>query len=142
MMVDYNGLRFDLPAGWFDITDDLPDGSPPSLARDTGVGALQFSIAKYRSGKEPEVTIDDLRALLSEFCQKHEISFNPITERNDKIGAVSNRHITGDELIYALYLSNSRDVLLATYVSTEPENPEVEEDLRGVNRIIKSMEFN
>jgi len=44
-------LLLDLPADWFDVTDDLPRDAPPTLARNSGVGALQFSIARYHSGK-------------------------------------------------------------------------------------------
>ena len=33
MIVQFCGLTFDMPAGWEDITDDLPEGSPPSLVK-------------------------------------------------------------------------------------------------------------
>jgi len=61
-------VRISLLEGWVDVTDDLPEGTPPTLAKPEGVGALQFSVAKYRAGAKPNVSEDDLEALLVKFC--------------------------------------------------------------------------
>jgi len=141
MRVEYNGLRFELPQGWADITEDLPSGSPPSLARATGVGAVQFSIAKYRGGKEPRVTLEDLRNFLTEFCERNDMQSDTMIDRKSRVMCVAATSVANGELITANYLSNGRDVVLATYVCADPESPELKEDLNGVEEIINSMDF-
>jgi hypothetical protein len=141
MRVEFNGLRFNLPHGWADITDDLPAGSPPSLARPTGVGAVQFSVAKYRGGKEPDVTVESLQKLLADFHAQHAI---PGAEPISKIGktmSVGATSIANGELISATYLSNGKDVVLTTYICQDTDSPELHEDLDGVEEILTSMDF-
>lgn len=141
MRVEFNGLRFDLPQGWTDITEDLPSGAPPSLGRDTGVGAVQFSIARYRGGDEPRVSLENLRAFLAEFCRRNGMPSDKMKVRLGKTMSVGATSIAKGELISANYMSNGRDVVLATYVCSDPESSELEEDLRGVENILNSLEF-
>lgn len=141
MRVEFYGLKFDLPNNWKDITDDLPDGSPPSLARPSGAGALQFSVVKYRGGEEPNVKIGDLRKFLEEFCDCHGMSRADIVDCSQKLMSVKVETCVDGELIIARYFSNGRDVLLATYVCQDLDNPEMDEDLKGVGHIMNSMEL-
>ncbi|HSO31026.1 MAG TPA: hypothetical protein VLT33_00880, partial [Labilithrix sp.] len=60
----FAGLTMVIPDGWSDVTDDLPAGTPCTLARPDGIGALQFSRAHYRGGVVPEITVEDLESLL------------------------------------------------------------------------------
>ena len=60
----FSGMKTMLPESWIDVTDDLPDGSPITLAKPDGIGALQFTFAKYQAGALPEVGVDDLHKLL------------------------------------------------------------------------------
>src|SRR6266404_5571669 len=53
--------------GWFDVTDELEVGAPFTLARSDGFGALQFSLATYKSGQVPAIGLDQLRQLLADF---------------------------------------------------------------------------
>ena len=63
MMKDcrFADLSLKLSEGWYDITHDLPDGSPCTLAKDDGVGALQFSVARYSGGPRPSYLPANLR---------------------------------------------------------------------------------
>ena len=56
--------------GWNDITADLDHDAPWTLAREDGLGALQFSTAIFNSGAAPEVSIEDLAAMLAERWQR------------------------------------------------------------------------
>lgn len=142
MIVGFHGLKFDLPEGWTDITDDLPDGSPPSLARTHGAGSIQFSFAVYRSGERPEVKMPDLRFLLADFFNKNQLSPNSIHEHiASSVFYVNGISRSGGEFISARYASNGSDILLATYVCQSPENAEMENDLKGFDSIMESLEF-
>lgn len=68
-------VLIELPAGWADVGDDMPEGAPPTLARVDGVGALQFSVARYQSGANPNIHEDDLDELLREFARKQSLGF-------------------------------------------------------------------
>ncbi len=68
--VTFAGLSLQLPPGWCDITSDLAEGSPPTLARGAnGVGALQFSVAHYRSGPVPGLELPELIEMLEGLAQ-------------------------------------------------------------------------
>jgi hypothetical protein len=58
----------DLPSGWFDITEDLPASTPITLARENGVGVIQFSFARFESGPNPNIGERDLIEMLDEFA--------------------------------------------------------------------------
>lgn len=141
MRVEFYGLKFDLPQGWVDITDDLPQGAIPTLARPMGVGAIQFSIAKYQGGEDPCVTIENLKEFLVEFCRRNDMRCDEIMDRREGVISVGATSVVNGELISARYLSNGRDVVLATYVCSDPVNRELEEDLNGVEEIMNTIEF-
>ena len=141
MRVEFYGLKFDLPEDWTDVTDDLPEGSPPTMARSSGVGALQFSIARYRGGEEPQVEIDDLRRFLEEFCHRNGISGDDIVDCSKELMSVKINSCLDDELIIARYFSDGRDVLLATYVCQNIEHPEMNQDLKDIEIVLNSIEL-
>lgn len=141
MRVEFNGLRFNLPQGWADITDDLPPGTTPTLARSSGVGVIQVTIAQYRSGERPNVTIKDLRALLDAFCRRNEMHCDTMVDREGRVSSVCATAMVRDELISATYLTNGKDVVLVTYVCSEPESGELAEDLSGMSEIVNSIDF-
>lgn len=141
MLVAFHGLKFDLPQGWADITDDLPEGGPPSLARPNGVGALQFTFAKYRSGENPNITVAELRNFLNDFFARNGKAYENVVERSGRMISVQGVSGSDDEFVLARYLSNGKDVALATYVCSDASSAEALEDLRGVEVIMKSIEF-
>lgn len=141
-MVQFYGITLDLPAGWEDITDELPTGSPPTLAKASGVGAVQFSIAKYRSGKKPNADFDILRSFIIEFCQKNLIDAEHISaEQFDDTMCVGVLSKTSDETLSAWYLSNGSDFALVTYVALGESNESIDKELDETRGIISSISF-
>ncbi|TRC79105.1 hypothetical protein FJV83_12655 [Mesorhizobium sp. WSM4307] len=143
MIVQFHGITFDAPVGWEDITDDLPLGSPPTLAKasDAG-GSLQFSIAKYRSGEKPSANFDVLRSFVTEFCRNNFIDVERIfaTEFGDVMCVgVSSR--TADQTLSAWYLSNGNDFAFVTYLAEGDEYDLIDEELGETREIISSISF-
>ena len=67
MRYSLDGITMDIIDGWVDITDETDGYQPITLAREDGVGALQFSVATYVSGKPPSIDAKALRAMLLRF---------------------------------------------------------------------------
>lgn len=141
MLVTFRGLKFDLPQGWADITDDVPGGGPPSLARPDGVGVLQFTFAKYQSGENPNITVTELREFLNVFFSRNKMPYGNVIERSGRMISVQGASDSDDEFILARYFSNGKDVALATYVCSDASSAEAREDLRGVEVVMESIEF-
>ncbi|WP_342251150.1 hypothetical protein [Sphingomonas sp. OTU376] len=140
MLVKFHGLQFDLPAQWADVTDDLPEGSPPTLARPSGVGAIQFTTAVYRAGLKPDVTNQDLRNLVVDFCNR--LSFRPgeFEERTDRLISAGCVVAGTDDLTAVWYVSNGRDIALITYSGTGWGEPSKFE-LCQARQIVATVEF-
>ncbi|RAZ86978.1 hypothetical protein DPM33_26920 [Mesorhizobium hawassense] len=141
MRVEFHGLQFELPQGWEDITDDLDDKWPPTLAGPAGVGALQFSVGRYKSGKLPNIIIGDLREMLANFCANLPHEFDEPVERAGPVNAVGCAAHGPEQLVAVWLLSNGRDVTLATYTSLSPEDPETGVELRQARQLVESIEF-
>jgi len=132
MLVQFHGLRFDLPSGWTDITDDLPEGSPATLARPSGCGAIQFSLGAYRSGANPIVTAESLRALLADFCSRKSLDPGEVEETTARITTVGCVARAEGEIVAVWYLTNGRDIALVTYVSQASDYAEELGEARGL----------
>lgn len=132
MPVLFHGLRFDLPSGWTDITDDLPEGSPATLARPSGSGAIQFSLGAYRSGANPDVTAEHLRALLVDFCSRNSLDTGDLEETTARITTVGCVARAEGEIVAVWYLTNGRDVALVTYASQASDYAEELSQARGL----------
>lgn len=141
MRVQFNGLLFDLLAGWVDVTSDLPEGSPPTLARPTGVGALQFSVARYSGGKHPHVSLADLQEMLTRHCDGLSRSFgaHDVSKGNiERVGCVSFEH---HQTLAIWYLSNGSDVVLVTYCAMGTRDPEISKELAESKRMVETIDF-
>ena len=143
MIVQFHGITFDAPIGLEDVTDDLPGRSPPTLAKasDAG-GALQFSIAKYRSGEKPNANFEALRSFMTEFCRNNFIDVERIftTEFGDVMCVgVSSR--TTDQTFSAWYLSDGSDLAFVTYLAQGDEYDLIDEELGEAREIISSISF-
>lgn len=140
--VSFAGLTVRLPLGWVDVTDDLPDGSPYTLARGDGVGALQFSTARYRADARPEIRAEDLRDLLEEFAEARSLGEPNVSlsTSNTVQIAVSDFSVQGD-FIRAWYVSNGSDIVLVTYVADSGEGAALANELSEAASIVASIEF-
>jgi uncharacterized protein YheU (UPF0270 family) len=106
MDLEFCGLALRLPSDWWDITGDLPDGSPPILAKPDGVGAIQFSIARHQGGEDPHVDRAALHNLLESFCARNGFDCRPQAEGHDNIQVVKSHAVTDGELVAIWYASN------------------------------------
>lgn len=141
MRIQFNGLPLDLPAGWVDVTSDLPAGMPPTLARPNGVGALQFSVARYGVGKDPRISLEDLQDILGRYCESLSRDFGAhIVSDGDieKVGCIS---FEDDETLGVWMLSNGFDVVLVTYLATGAHHPTVSKELAEVKLMIETIDF-
>lgn len=114
------GMSLELPTGWSDVTDDLPEGSPPTLAREDGVGALQFSIARHSGGASASFSIQVLLSLLEEFAAAHglAVASNSIitSEKPGRLQISANLSDSSD-FIRTWYVSDGTDLVLITYTT-------------------------
>lgn len=105
-------------SGWLDVTRQVEANNPPfTLARTDGVGVLQFSVASYRSGGVPSITVDSLKHLLTDFSHSRElgVGFDPLIHE-DKMLICAKSYRSGTQFIRVWYWSNRRDIVLITYV--------------------------
>ena len=138
MLVQFHGLRFDLPPGWMDVTDDLPDGSPPTLTQPSGCGVIQFSIASCSGGGAPEITIGNLRSFLADFCARQSLVAGNLEETVARVSVVGCVLQAKDEVVAAWYLTNSRDVVLVTYCSPTSEHSD---ELDQARHLVATIDF-
>ena len=67
-MVNFGGFKMNLPGGWYDSTHEVEADNPPlTITKQDGVGALQFTVALYTSGKLPNATVRDVHDMLLNF---------------------------------------------------------------------------
>ncbi|MCW3848814.1 hypothetical protein OF829_16370 [Sphingomonas sp. LB-2] len=129
MRAGFAGVEIDVPAGWLDITDDLDDDPPPTLAREDGVGAIQFSIAWYESGALPGIDEVALQQMLwSRFGSP------TVTEQTCPHLVVGTDTMMEDNRLGAWYVSDGASVAFVTYVgeATDPASAGELADARGI----------
>jgi hypothetical protein len=142
MFADFAGLKLRIPEGWCDISADLPPGSPPTLARGTGVGALQFSVAKWHGGVNPVVAEGDLREMFLRFCQAHSFhDMEPSIPEGCGVPCIGGVSATPQEVVAVWFLSNGTDVALVTYTRPHANDPATAEELRQATDMVGSITF-
>jgi hypothetical protein len=115
-LVDCGDFCARLPADWCDITESLEPGSPFTLALPEGVGALQFSSARYVSGTLPNPTSLDLDEMLAEFAHVAALGEPHDRVREESpIALAAATYIQTDAVIRAWYVSDGRSVAKITY---------------------------
>ena len=144
MLARFAGLQLRIPTGWGDITTELPPGSPPTLARGAGIGAVQFSVARYQRGTKPDIGYDELRSLFIDFCQTHtlgQIEPSVLPTENPKILCVGGAATVSGEFVAVWYLSNGIDAALVTYTSLKPESQITREEAAEARAMVQSTDF-
>jgi hypothetical protein len=126
--------------GWRDITDEVEAADPPwTLAKPDGVGAFQFSIAAYQSGRIPSSTPQVLLSLLRDFAGSNHLGepADIVTEEGElRIAAGSFRH--GADFVRAWYASDGRSFAKATYTCAWSEQSA---ELPECERMIRTLRF-
>ena len=114
-----SNLIITAPNCWKDITEAVGgDNVPFTLAKDDGKGAMQFSIAEYKSGKDPHVTLSDLDRLLTSFAdsRKFDVPFDESRLTGLIISSAASYNAEND-FIRIWYCSDGKSIVLCTYVS-------------------------
>jgi hypothetical protein len=128
LRVSFAGLSVELATGWFDVTDDLSQPSPPTLAKIDGLGALQVSVAIHESGKHPEIDRAALRDLLDSFAAGQQLGRPAnVLESTGQTCWIAADFTSQGVFIRAWYVTNGRDVALVTYTSDAANRTELEE---------------
>ncbi len=134
------GCSVSVSEGWRDVTETLEmDSPPPTLAKEHGVGALQFSIALYRDGPVPNATVGDLQELLSGFAASRNLGdgFDRRETTSKQLMTAASFHSEGD-LLRVWYVSDGENIGFITYVCAwESRHIEVAE----CDAIVNSLRF-
>lgn len=138
--MQFAGLEMDALPNWFDITHDLEADSPFTLAKDDGIGALQFTFARYEAGKDPRIGAADLKSLLRKFEAAENLPEPSETSESD--GWVSSTYQLPGQLLKVWYLTNGLSVVFATYVAVLPTTTgDLQRELNEASRIVESIAF-
>jgi hypothetical protein len=135
----HSGLSIELAPGWFDVTDELSgENVPLTFTRPDGSGALQFSIASYRSGPIPDPGIDSLLTLLRDFAQSRElgVATDVCTEFAPLHLAAGSFHT--DSFIRVWYLSDGRSFALATFTCGAKHG---DDELSDCEQMVRTLSF-
>jgi len=128
------------PPGWDDYTDSAETDDPPfTLARDDGVGALQFSIGLYSRGRVPDPSPTDLWEMVESFGRTRELGAarEAVLESSPLRLAAASFDI-GEDFLRVWYVSNGRDFGMITYVC---EAGREGLELGECESIVRSIEF-
>jgi hypothetical protein len=137
----YDIFSISIADGWEDITATLDDVEAPlTFANpDSGVGALQLSLAVYTSGTLPGVHAHDLSELLREFAATQGLgnSFDRLSSPGEIAIEAASFH-AGDDFARVWYASDGKNVVLLTYIC-----PWVHRDREALERekSVRSLRF-
>lgn len=112
------GVSVDAPATWADITGELEQPMPFTL-RDTArdLGALQFSVATYKSGPVPDPSPAALLQMARELAMAAQLTAlddaRAVQEGGLRIGALG--CCDGSNYIHIWYVSDGRNIAKITY---------------------------
>ena len=123
----YDDFSVVVPEDWTDITAELEDGAPTTLAkRGTDSGALQFSIALYRSGARPHATTDKLVEMLNAFADAQSLTATTEIRVATNPLLVAGASFTDSEFhVRVWYASDGGGFALVTYTTEIPDTEEV-----------------
>ena len=138
MRTDCGAFSADLPVGWVDTTDA---NAPFTLSKQPdGVGALQLSIALYRSGVQPKVNTSVLLEWLQELAKSssQEPAASVVQEDGDLRLASGSFFLDSQTFARAWYVSDGANVAKVTYVCAKQD---VGSELVEAERIVRSIRF-
>ena len=140
MRADFAGIYLDAPVRWGDVSDSAED-AVPTLACDNGVGALQFSIAKFRSGKVPDIDRAALLALLRKFEISQSLQIEPRKFDPPALVGISGISREADNLLVVWYVSDGKNLAFVSYTALEFGEPLVSTEIEQADCIVASIEF-
>ena len=144
MRAVFGSMSIVVEEGWADTTHDVPgEGTAPwTLARQSkdACGALQFSVATYKSGKLPGGTADHLVRMLLDFAKRHELgqAADIVKERAPLPLAAATFHKGGD-VIRVWYVSDGASFAKVTYLASARHDYATE--LSDCEKMVRSIAF-
>jgi hypothetical protein len=142
LLVEFASLWLDLPEAWVDVTDDLPPDSPPTLARPDGIGAIQFTVARYATGTVPQFSEANLREMLARQTAAA-TGLDIQAELVEGLHIVGGTRVLEENALGAWYVSDGFNLAFVTYVgqgSAELVEGEISDTRDIVNSIIFFIE--
>jgi hypothetical protein len=134
------GFSLLVPGDWNDITDELDAGSPTTLALPDGIGALQFSCARYVSGVVPAPTSADLDVMLRDFAAANDLGQPREFAREDGRPTVAAATFSQpDAVVRVWYVSDGRNFAKVTYTCMGSQLRD--EELRDCESIVRSLRW-
>jgi hypothetical protein len=136
--ITFGTFSVQVPRGWSDITDTVEADDPPyTLAHRDGVGALQFSVALYKSGPAPDPTPTTLLAMVQDFARKRGLGKLSVVVKESgppMLAAASVAWV--EDFVRIWQISDGRNFAFVTYTcaaaDTGPELAVCEEIVRSL----------
>jgi hypothetical protein len=139
--LDFGEFSLTVPAGWEDITSTLENPDAPLTIADpiAGVGALQFSVSMYESGKPPSIGPQDLLSLLDDFAvqQGFDDPFD-FSAYSDELMIEGASFHAGENLIRVWYATDGQNMMLITYVCDRADS---HCETSQIERSVQSIRF-
>jgi len=137
MLLSFGGISIRVPAGWAEMPDSGVD-APYTLARDDegGVGALQFSLAFYASGKRPSFTQETLLRMAKQRAAQVGRNIFDESVGPGLVAAVSCQ-MEGD-FVRIWYLSDGINIAFVSYACGWPNR---DRELQLVEAAIRTIKF-
>lgn len=133
----FEGFSLELPREWRNLTEE--GSSTFTFGIPDGMGVLQFSVGLYQSGRKPEISLDDLREMLSDFSAKRSLGAGrDQLIREGPTRSISMSFLTQGRLLRAWYVSDGLNVALATY---NCRLEDIGEEVKECEGIVNSIRF-
>jgi hypothetical protein len=143
LRVKFASVFLRLEGDWRDITDTLPAGTPPTLALEDGLGALQFTVGRYQSGKILDIGLKALERLLYHFedAQDLERENEAHAFRTEFCLGISCEYNRPTGFIRVWYMTDGKNIAFVTYTSEDDWSEAFAIELEQVSSIAESLEF-
>lgn len=138
MRCDCGTFSADLPVGW---TDTTVEDAPFTLSKEPdGVGALQFSVARYVDGVHPRISTSALVGLLQEFIEgsSQGPAESVVREDGDLLLAAGSFPLDSETFARAWFVSDGANVAKVTYVCAKQD---LGGELAEAERLVRSIRF-
>lgn len=139
-IVNGPGFTVSTPKTWHDITNDVEVDDPPfTLAKEDGVGALQFSVALYSGGPVPNPSSQDLIDMVIEFGKSHCMGKGQdVTQDSGDVPLAAATFLPRGGTVRVWYTSDGKNFALITYTC---ESELVNDEIPECEAIVRSIRF-
>jgi hypothetical protein len=132
-----DGFALEIPNGWKDLTEK--GKGPITYGKREGAGVLQFSAGIYRGGRLPEVSLADLRGMLSDFGATRQLGTGAdMRVREKPQRSIGMSFSVQGRFVRVWYVSDGVNVALVTYNCRLGEQGE---EVAECESIVDSMRF-